>query len=83
VYNLRPDSAGICHYRVEYSLYPEGAAERRTLFVRDFESVQQETFQAGTIPATAISSGSYILEALTTDLLAHVTRTALARFRVD
>lgn len=83
VYNLRPDTVGQCRYRVEYSLYPEGADERRSLYAGNFESAERATFQAGTLPAGTVSSGTYILEVKTTDLVADVTKIALANFKVD
>lgn len=83
VYNLRPDPSGQCRYRVEYSLYPEGKGETRNLYASDFESAERATFQAGTLPAGTVKSGAYILEAKTTDLVAGVTKTALANFKID
>jgi hypothetical protein len=83
VYNLRPDEAGQCRYRVEYSLYPEGKEEKRSLFAGDYESAERATFQAGTLPAGTVTSGTYILEVKTTDLVAEVTKVALANFRVQ
>lgn len=83
VYNLLPDTAGICHYRVEYSVYREGKGERRSLFTGEYQSTQRGTFQAGTLPAGTISSGTYILEAKTTDLIGRLTKTALSRLKVD
>lgn len=83
VYNLLPDSSGTCHYRVEYQLYSEEKEAPRALFAGEYESAERETFQAGTIPAGTIHSGSYILEAKTTDLVGQLTKTALVRLRVD
>jgi len=83
VYNLRPGREGQCRYRVEYSLYPEGEGERRILFAGDYESAERATFQSGTLPPGTVESGTYILEVKTTDLVASVTKIALANFKVE
>jgi GWxTD domain-containing protein len=83
VYNLRPDSSGTCSYRVEYSLYREREGEAQHLFSNDYRSNGRETYQAGTLPAGTVESGTYILEARTTDLVGNITKTALANFTVE
>jgi hypothetical protein len=83
VYNLTPDTAGEFRYRVEYALYDEKHESRWTLITQELASAEAETFQAGTIAADRIDKGIYILEALTTDLVGGVTKTALVRLKVD
>lgn len=82
VYNLQPDASGLCRYHIEYALYDRDA--RRTLLAsRDLASAEQETFQAGKIPHTKLAKGTHILEVKTTDLNTHITKTALAHFKVE
>jgi hypothetical protein len=83
VYNLTPDPAGVCHYRVEYALYDSGKKERRTLASQELTSAGRETFQAGKIAHQKINPGRYILEAVTTDLVGGQKKTALAALRVE
>jgi GWxTD domain-containing protein len=83
VYNLQPDASGTCRYRVEYALYSADKSERRQLISQELSSAQSQTYQAGTIPYDQIEKGAYILEAATTDLVGGVTKTALARLKVD
>jgi len=83
VYNLNHDSSGMCHYVIEYALYDEGRASRRTLASREVQSEERNTFQAGRIPYTEIDKGRYILEVKTTDLVSGVTKTALTKLRID
>jgi len=83
VYNLTPDSSGVCHYRVEYALYDSGKKERRTLASQELTSAERETFQAGKIGHQNIGPGRYILEAVTTDLVGGQKKTALAALRVE
>jgi len=83
VYNLTPDSTGLCHYRIEYALYDSGKKERRTLVSQELTSAERETFQAGTIAHHNIGPGRYILEAATTDLVGGQKKTALAALKVE
>ena len=83
VYNLRPDSAGLCRYHVEYALYDEGRRDRTTLMAREYTSTETSTYQAGLIPHDRVEEGTYILEVATTDLVVDVTRTALVRMRIE
>ena len=83
VYNLTPDSAGVCHYRIEYALYDSEQKERRSLVAQDLTSARRETFQAGKIAHDKIGPGRYILEAATTDLVGGQKKTALAALRIE
>lgn len=83
VYNLTPDSTGVCHYRVEYTLYDSGKKERRSLASQALTSAERETFQAGKIAHQNIGPGRYVLEAATTDLVGGQKKTALAALRVE
>jgi GWxTD domain-containing protein len=83
VYNLRTDPDGQCRYRVEYALYDSNKRDRTTLMTHDYVSEERNTYQAGTIPASQLEQGTYILEAVTTDQVGKATRTALARIRIN
>ena len=83
VYNLRRDTAGVCHYRVEYSVYAEKEKQGQSFYSGEHHSADRYSYQAGSIPAGVLPSGSYILEARTTDLVAGITKTALTSFRID
>jgi GWxTD domain-containing protein len=83
VYNLTPDSGGLCHFMIEYALYDSIKRQRRTLISQELTSAERETFQAGTIAHHNIGPGRYILEATTTDLVGGQKKTALSAFKVD
>jgi len=82
IYDLRPDSSGVCYYQIEYSLYDRDGRNQRSLFADEFASRERETFQAGQIPHKKLGKGQFILEAKTIDLNAGITKTALAHFMI-
>lgn len=83
VYNLEPDSAGICHYRVVYTLFDIKGQNPKVLIDQMYDSNERDTYQAGTISSEELGSGKYILEVKTTDRVSGSTRTALADLKVE
>ena len=45
VYNLLPDTSGMCHYRVEYTVYTERDPGGKSFYSGEFQSEERATFQ--------------------------------------
>ena len=83
VYNLTPDSAGLCHYDVVYTIFDHKGRHPKVLINKSYTSAQKDTYQTGRISTKELGKGKYILEVKTTDRISSATRTALADLKIE
>lgn len=83
VYNLTPDTAGLCHYDVVYTIFDHKGQHPKVLIDQSYTSDQRDTYQTGRISSQELGKGKYILEVKTTDRVSSTTRTALADLKIE